>query len=601
MEDQNKNLILATVLSLGVLLLWQVFFPAPTQPLQEQTTTEQIVGDVQTPGADGAIVSPSLTEDASPATREDVLATTERVEIKTPRLSGSISLAGGRIDDLHLTDYFVTQDAGSDTVTLLSPSNTEKPYYAVYGWAPSSGLTSKDVPGANTPWLLESGDVLTETTPITLVWDNGSGLTFRRTISVDANYMFSIEQAVENTTDTSVKMLPYGIIARKGEPDVLGMYLLHEGIIRDHDGEIEEIDYDDLPDGEYMAAEGGNVYRQDVAENGWIGMTDKYWMTTLIPQAGQAFTSVAKYTKSNDTYQADMRLPLMEIAAGQEASVTTMFFAGAKEVSTIREYENNLSIEKFVDSVDWGMFFFLTKPIFSLLSFIYGLVGNMGWAIIGLTLAIKTLLFPLAYKSFVSMSRMKKLQPEMTAIKERVGDDRAKMQQEMMALYKREKVNPAAGCLPILLQIPIFFSLYKVLFVTIEMRHAPFIGWIKDLSVPDPTSWLNLFGLLPWDTPGPASLFAIFSIGVYPILMGITMWMQQKLNPAPTDKVQAMVFGWMPWVFMFMLGQFASGLVIYWVANNTITFIQQYVIMRSQGVKPNVLGNIIDGFRKEKE
>lgn len=601
MEDQNKNLILATVLSLGVLLLWQVFFPAPTQIPQEQTTTEQIVGDVQTPGADGAIVSPSITEDASPATREDVLATTERVEIKTPRLSGSISLAGGRIDDLHLTDYFVTQDAGSDTVTLLSPSNTEKPYYAVYGWAPSSGLTSKDVPGANTPWQLESGDVLTETTPITLVWDNGSGLTFRRTISVDANYMFSIEQTVENTTDTSVKMLPYGIIARKGEPDVLGMYLLHEGIIRDHDGEIEEIDYDDLPDGEYMAAEGGNVYRQDVAENGWIGMTDKYWMTTLIPQAGQAFTSVAKYTKSNDTYQADMRLPLMEIAAGQEASVTTMFFAGAKEVSTIREYENNLSIEKFVDSVDWGMFFFLTKPIFSLLSFIYGLVGNMGWAIIGLTLAIKTLLFPLAYKSFVSMSRMKKLQPEMTAIKERVGDDRAKMQQEMMALYKREKVNPAAGCLPILLQIPIFFSLYKVLFVTIEMRHAPFIGWIKDLSVPDPTSWLNLFGLLPWDTPGPASLFAIFSIGVYPILMGITMWMQQKLNPAPTDKVQAMVFGWMPWVFMFMLGQFASGLVIYWVANNTITFIQQYVIMRSQGVKPNVLGNIIDGFRKEKE
>lgn len=301
-------------------------------------------------------------------------------------------------------------------------------------------------------------------------------------------------------------------------------------------------------------------------------------MTALIPTPGTGFTSVSKYTGKNDTYQTDMRLPTMTIAAGTTAEAKSSLFAGAKEWEAIKHYQDDLGVEQFVDSIDWGWFFFLTKPIFQVLHWLNGLIGNMGWAIIGLTLIIKAILFPLAYKSYVSMARMKELQPEMEKLKEKHGEDRQAMQQGMMKLYKEKKVNPAAGCLPILLQIPIFFSLYKVIFVTIELRHAPFIWWLTDLSAPDPTSILNLFGLLPWGTPGPESFFAIFSIGVFPVLMGITMWMQQKLNPAPTDKTQAQIFAWMPWVFMFMLGTFASGLVVYWVANNTITFIQQYTI-----------------------
>jgi YidC/Oxa1 family membrane protein insertase len=323
-------------------------------------------------------------------------------------------------------------------------------------------------------------------------------------------------------------------------------------------------------------------------------------MTTLIAEPGKSFSSKKEFNLDQNRYLIEMKLGTQEINPNSRESITTFLFAGAKEVSTIKSYEKNLEIYNFIDSVDWGWFFFLTKPIFSLLEIFNSYIGNMGWSIILLTLFMKTLLLPLAYKSFVSLSKLKKLQPEMEKIKERAGDDRVKLQQEMMNLYKTQKVNPAAGCLPILLQIPIFFSLYKVLFVTIEMRHAPFIGWIKDLSAPDPTSFLNLFGLLPYSTPGPESIFGIISIGVYPILMGVTMWMQQKLNPTPTDKTQAMIFAWMPWIFMFMLGQFSSGLVIYWVANNTIQFIQQYLIMTSQGVRPDVFGNILASIRSIK-
>ncbi|MHA1128808.1 MAG: membrane protein insertase YidC, partial [Alphaproteobacteria bacterium] len=558
--------------------VWFILFP-PSSPtdVEPLAVSEQAVAEglASVPQADGTFIAAAPVLEITPQqSRETALAQTDRVEIQTARLSGSISLLGGRIDDLHLTDYKVTQDEGADTVTLLSPASSEQPYYTVHGWAPAGGLDASVVPGATTEWTVESGRTLTETSPLGLVWDNGAGLIFHRMISVDENYMFTVTQRVENNTGNSVRMQPYGIIARRGEPDVLGMYLLHEGVVRAQDGEIEEIDYDDLPDQKFDPAEGGNVDALTVIESGWIGMTDKYWMTTLIPIPGQTFTSVAKYTAGNDTYQTDMRLPVMEVSPGQDVEITTLLFAGAKEVATIRAYQDDLGIDQFVDSVDWGIFFFITKPIFALLSLIHGWIGNMGWAILGLTLVIKTLLSPLAYKSYVSMAKMKKLQPEMQELKERAGDDKQMMQKEMMELYKKNKVNPASGCLPIFLQIPIFFSLYKVLFVTIEMRHAPFIGWIKDLSAPDPTSILNLFGLLPFAPPGPESLFAIFSIGVLPILMGVTMWIQQKLNPAPTDKTQAMIFAWMPWVFMFMLGRFASGLVLYWVANNTITFTQ---------------------------
>ncbi len=605
MEDNNKNLLLATGLSFLVIFVWFILFPPAEQEVLPETTetaTVQVDGVASVPQADGTFVAAAPAQVVTPeASRENALAQTDRVEIRTGRVSGSISLLGGRIDDLHLTDYDVVQGDDSDTVTLLSPANSAAPYYTVHGWAPAGGLDASAVPGATTVWTVENGRILTETTPITIKWDNGAGLVFRRTIAIDENYMFSITQRVENNTNAAVRMQPYGIIARKGEPETLGMYLLHEGVVRAQDGELQEIKYKNMPDEPFDPAEGGNIDRVDVLESGWIGMTDKYWMTTLIPLPGQPFASVSKYTPANDTYQADMRLPVMEISGGQDAEVTTLLFAGAKEVSTIRAYQEGLGIDKFVDSVDWGIFFFITKPIFALLNLIHGWVGNMGWSIIGLTLVIKAILSPLAYKSYVSMAKMKKLQPEMEELKKRTGDDKQAMQKEMMELYKKNKVNPASGCLPILLQIPIFFSLYKVLFVTIEMRHAPFFGWIQDLSAPDPSSILNLFGLLPYAPPSPESFFAIFSIGVFPILMGVTMWMQQKLNPAPTDKTQAMIFAWMPWVFMFMLGNFASGLVIYWVANNTITFIQQYAIMRSQGVKPDVFGNIISSFRKDKD
>jgi YidC/Oxa1 family membrane protein insertase len=607
MDDQNRNLILATALSFLVILVWFLLFPPPVpeETLPPAVQNEATVPDTplaSTPGAvDQAGTTPGL---GAPAvqSREAALALTERLPIRTARLEGSLSLLGGRIDDLKLVDYFETIDEGSPNVTLLTPAGVPEAYYALYGWAPAGGLGLDAVPGPNTPWQVESGETLTETAPVTLVWDNGQGLVFRRTIAIDENFMFTVTQAVENTTGTEVRLAPYGIIARHGLPsDLRGFFILHEGVTMVADGQLTETKWKALPDLEFDAAEQAAAERVEVTENGWIGFTDHFWMSTLIAPAGQSFTAVTKHTAATDTYQTDMRLPVMSVAPGASAETSTWLFAGAKEWATIRDYQNEKNIDRFIDAIDWGWFFFLTKPIFWVLHHMNVLLGNMGWAIIGLTLTIKLVLFPLAYKSYVSMSKMKLLQPEMEKIKERSGDDRMKFQQEVMALYKKEKVNPASGCLPILLQIPIFFSLYKVIFVTIELRHAPFIGWIKDLSAPDPTSILNLFGLLPWGTPDPTSILFIFSIGIWPVLMGISMWLQMKLNPAPTDKTQAMIFAWMPWIFMFMLGTFASGLVIYWVANNLITFAQQYTIMRSQGVNPNVLGNILGAFKKTRK
>ncbi|WP_424927916.1 membrane protein insertase YidC [Amaricoccus tamworthensis] len=596
MDEQNKNLILATVLSFVVLMVWFILFPPPEDTGTPTAPTEvvQTQDGITVPAAEeGEAGAPSLSPTVAQS-REQALAKSERVEIETEHLTGSLSLTGGRIDDLSFTQYFETLAPDSPMVTQFMPAGTSDAYYALFGWTPAAGSVPFDqLPGPSTPWSVESGEVLTADTPVTLVWDNGNGLVFRRIISIDENYMFTVEQTVENNTGSEVRLAPYGIIARHGEPtDLKGFYILHEGVVMSTDGELAEIDYDDVVDLPVDANERAAVEKKTVVENGWIGFTDHYWMATLVPSPGQAFTAVTKYTQATDTYQTDVRLPVVAVGPGETTSSSTMLFSGPKEWETIRDYQNDLGIEKFVDSIDWGWFFFLTKPIYMALHYLYILFGNMGFAIIGLTFAIKALLFPLAYKSYVSMSRMKKLQPEMEKIKETAGDDRMKMQQEVMALYKREKVNPAAGCLPILLQIPIFFSLYKVIFVTLELRHQPFIGWVHDLSAPDPSSILNLFGLLPWDAPGPGSILAIFSIGVWPVLMGVSMWLQMRLNPAPTDKTQAMIFNWMPWVFMFMLGQFASGLVIYWVANNCITFTQQYLIMRSQGVKPDILGNI---------
>ena len=579
MDAQNtKNLILAMVLSFLVLFGWTLLFPPPEISDQPEITENELLDSLEESDQDKLI--PSVSESAA------ATVTASRVGINTKRLSGSIWLKGGRIDDLKLNDYKTSLMDEALEVTLL-----QKDYLIHYGWQDNSKITEKlDLPGPNTVWKLVSGTELTERTPIKLKWDNGKGLAFERVIEIDKNYMFKITQTVTNSSNNSYQLQPYGVIQRNGRPDTIGFFILHEGVVEMNDKTLNEITY------KKMTKEG--IFSSNNTE--WAGFTDKYWMTTLIAEPGKSFSSKKEFNSDQNRYLIEMKLGTQEINPNSRGSITTFLFAGAKEVSTIKSYEKNLEIYNFIDSVDWGWFFFLTKPIFSLLEIFNSYIGNMGWSIILLTLFIKTLLLPLAYKSFVSMSKLKQLQPEMEKIKERAGDDRVKLQQEMMNLYKTQKVNPAAGCLPILLQIPIFFSLYKVLFVTIEMRHAPFIGWIKDLSAPDPTSFLNLFGLLPYSTPGPESIFGIISIGVFPILMGITMWMQQKLNPTPTDKTQAMIFAWMPWIFMFMLGQFSSGLVIYWVANNTIQFIQQYLIMTSQGVRPDVFGNILASIRSIK-
>jgi YidC/Oxa1 family membrane protein insertase len=475
-----------------------------------------------------------------------------------------------------------------------------QPYYAVYGWSPAGGLDAKLVPDARTLWTVESGSSLAPAKPVTLRWDNGAGLVFRRVIEVDEDYLFTVTQSVENQTTAAVRIAPYGIVARHGTPVTQNNWILHEGVVRLSDGELEEIDYPDMPDLDTVQREGTPASVIDIASDGWIGFTDRYWMTAQLPAPGAPFTSVVKYVPGADVYQTEARLAPLDVAPGTTAEAKMMLYAGAKEWDAIRGYQTEQGVKGFVDSIDWGWFFFLTKPMFMLLHWLHGAIGNMGWAIIALTITIKTIVFPLARKSYVSMARMKELQPEMEKLKERVGDDRQKMQVEMMALYKREKVNPASGCLPILIQIPIFFSLYKVIVVTIELYHQPWFGWIRDLSAPDPSSVLNLFGLLPYATPQPGSIFFIVSLGVLPIILGITMWFQQKLNPAPTDATQAAIFAWMPWIFMFMMGSFASGLIIYWIANNTITFAQQYTIMSMHGKRPDLFGNIREGFKRKK-
>ena len=601
MDDQNRNLILATALSFLVILVWFLLFPPP-DPVTDPNATPTVAAEQGTTGTDMALLPPAADGDpaALPEAEAAASPSAPRLPIETPELEGSISLLGGRIDDLSLRGYFETLEDNSPIVRLLSPVGSPEPYYALYGWAPGGDLGFEDVPGANTEWSVESGETLTPETPVTLIWDNGSGLIFRRTIAIDENFMFSVTQSVENTGAGAVRLAPYGIVARHGLPDDLqNFFILHEGVVRKVDGQLDEIGFNDIPDLEFVQREAAAAEVVEVEANGWIGFTDKYWMTTLIPGADQPFTSVTKYVAAADIYQTEARLPAMTVEAGQTAEVTTQLFAGAKEWQTIRDYEA-AGVQRFIDSIDWGWFYFITKPMFWLLHNLNLLIGNMGLAIIALTVIVKAALFPLAYKSYASMARMRELQPQMEKIKERVGDDRQRMQQEMMELYKREKVNPASGCLPILLQIPIFFSLYKVIFVTLELRHAPFFGWLQDLSTPDPSSIFNLFGLLPWDAPEPTSLLALIFIGVLPILLGISMWLQQKLNPQPTDPTQAAIFAWLPWVFMFMLGSFASGLLIYWIANNTITFVQQYIIMKRHGYTPDLFGNIRSSFSRKK-
>ncbi|MFB9222723.1 membrane protein insertase YidC [Paracoccus cavernae] len=621
MNDNNRNMILAMVLSALVMIGWAIFFPsqpAPETPAAVSQTEGMPAAPALPNAAGGATAgaAPELAAGAAQASN-DPSASAARVGISSPALKGSISLAGGRVDDLELIGYRETLDENSPFVRLLSPTagldlaavgspaapgansglTIQKPYYAVYGWMAAAGTDPALVPSPATIWQLESGETLSPGNPVTLVWDNGAGQTFRRIFELDDKFLFTVTQSIENKGDAAFSAAPYGILARHGKPDTQNYFVLHEGAVGMTDGSLLELKYNKITELSPINGE-GPAEVINVTENGWIGFTDKYWMTTLAPAPGTAFTAVVKYAPGADIYQTEARMPMVTVAPGANASSSSYLFAGAKVWETINGYQDTPGIQGFVDSIDWGWFYFLTKPIFRLLHWLHGMIGNMGWSIIALTVILKMIVFPLARKSYISMAKMKELQPEMEAIKARTGDDRMKYQKEIMELYKTQKVNPAAGCLPVLLQIPIFFSLYKVIFVTIELRHAPWLGWIHDLSAPDPTSLWNIFGLLPWAAPGQGSMLHSFSLPVLAIVLGISMWMQQKLNPAPADPAQKMIFAWMPWIFMLMLGGFASGLVLYWIANNTITIIQQYTIMSMHGHRPDIFGNIKAGMSK---
>jgi YidC/Oxa1 family membrane protein insertase len=572
------------------MIVWFVLFPPPEPPVDLATPAGQTVTDAGTPAVAPADPAAGTTDAAIAA--PDAVPDAPRLAIDTPKLVGTISLLGGRVDDLSLKKYRETIEPDSDMVHLLEPVGEALPYYAVFGWLPGTGLEAADVPGAMTQWQPAGGETLAPGQPVTLRWQNSKGLTFLREIAVDEDYMFTVTDTVENTSAVPVALQPYGIIARHGLPKLQNIFVVHEGAIQRADGTLTETDYADMTEFEIDPGVGRPAVVTEATTDGWIGFTDHYWMTTLVPEQGKPYKQILQYVPDAGIYQAEVRPPAVSLAPGATTGSSIRVFAGAKEWATIRSYQNDQGIAGFLDSIDWGWFYFLTKPIFAVLHWLNAQIGNMGLAIIALTFFLKFLVLPLAYKSYVSMARMKELQPEMEALKERAGEDRQRLQREMMQLYKDKKVNPAAGCLPILIQIPIFFALYKVIFVTIELRHAPFVGWLRDLSAPDPSSIFNAFGLLPWDAPATGSILHLIFIGLLPILLGISMWLQQKLNPAPTDPVQQQIFAWMPWVFMFMLGGFASGLVVYWITNNTITFIQQYLIMWNHGKRPDIFGNI---------
>ena len=582
----DKNFILAIGLSILVLVVWSYVF-APEfadQQLTDQAQTEVPTGDAADTGLLPSVDASRLPtiggdlDDVRPSPRGgepvvemgDVVTQGPRLAIDTPALSGSIALVGARLDDLELKGYRETIEPDSPQIVLLSPQGTANPYFVEFGWR----LRGRDtgVPTSRSLWTVRTSGPLTPDHPVRLEWDDGAGLKFIREIAVDENYMFTVTQIVENYGRDTAELFPYGLIQRYGTPDIQGFFILHEGFLGVINGALEEVAYDDTQEEPPYEVQ---------STGGWLGITDKYWMTALVPDQTQMFDGrFSENTRSAaDIYQADYILGGMEVRPGEHIETVNRFFAGAKKVRIIEGYNADLGITRFDLAIDWGWLFFLTKPLFLALDYIGTLVGNFGIAILIVTVLIKLVLFPLANHSYVAMSKMKKLQPKMVQLRERYADDKAKQQQEIMALYKKEKVNPAAGCVPIIIQIPVFFSLYKVLFVTLEMRHAPFFGWIQDLSAPDPTSIFNLFGLIPWDPP------SFLIIGVWPLLMGMTMFVQQKMNPPPADPIQEKVFLFMPLMFTVLLARFASGLVIYWAWNNSLSIIQQYVIMRRMGVK----------------
>ncbi|MFM8746142.1 MAG: membrane protein insertase YidC [Aestuariivirga sp.] len=592
MKYDNKNFLLAIVLSMLIIFGWQYFYASPLQKkLSTQTETAQTqtgAGNQAVP-ASGANV-PGTAASGGVINRDEALAAAPRLKIETPFVSGSVNLRGAAFDDLHLIRYRETIDPKSPTITFLSPSGTRGALFAEQGMVPATGTLAK-LPDPATVWSAPAGAVLSEDSPVTLTWDNGEGLIFTRKIEVSDEYLFTVTQTVENKSQAPVALIPYARIQRQDTPVVAGYWVFFEGMLGWLDGSLREIHYSDV-------AEQQEPEKADTT-GGWLGFTDKYWAAAVIPDQTMPVTASFLHRKldGRDLYQTDfLARDALVVQPGESVSHTDRLFAGAKVVRIINAIETRHQIQGFNYMIDWGWFYFLTTPFFYLLDWIKGLVGNFGLAILIATVLVKLAVFPLANKSYASMSKMKKLQPEMEKLKQEFPDDRMKQQQAMMELYKREKVSPLSGCLPVVVQIPIFFALYKVILTSIELRHAPFFGWIHDLSAPDPTSLFNLFGLIPWTPP------LMLMIGIWPIIMGITMWLQMRLNPTPPDPIQASLFNWMPVIFTFMLGSFPVGLVIYWAWSNTLSILQQSYIMKRHGVEIDFFGNIRDSlpFLKKK-
>ena len=577
---QNENSRNTIIFFVCAALIMGVYYFMVMRPQAEMRRQQQVVAAEQKAAtADAGLTSGSAAPAAFVADRAQALGTAARVPIQTPKLKGSLSLQGARIDDLYLTDYKETLDKNSPPVELFRPQGMEHAYFAQFGW--SGPNVAGGVPGPNTPWTLTKGATLTPTTPVELTWDNGPGLRFTRVIAIDAQYVFTVTDTVANLSGQPITIAPYGRVERQGVPADLGkQMILHEGAIGTFGANgkfaTEQVKYKDW-------AKKPRIENQSTG--GWLGITDKYWMAALIPDQKETIEGrfAVRDPEGLNVHEAAMLGATRTIQPGRQIEETQRLFAGAKRNEILAGYEKSLDLPRFVYAIDWGMFWFLTRPIFMIVEFFYGVLGNFGLAILALTVVVKLIMFPLANKSYESLSKMRTLQPKMEELKKKFKDDPQKQQQETMALYQREKINPLAGCLPILVQIPVFYALYKVLFVTIEMRHAPFFGWIRDLSARDPSTVWNLFGAIPWD---PATLPLVGSLlngplhlGVLPIVYGLTMWLQQSMNPPAQDPMQRQIFAFLPFVFTFIMAPFAAGLLIYWAWNNILSIAQQYVIM----------------------
>ena len=572
---ESRNLILAIILSVGVLFIWSFFFEAPEQEMLNGEIESGDVSEVNSNELDMEAIdeierSLGITENDNIGL-DEALSADKRVEIETSSIVGSINLKGLRIDDIVLKKYNETQEEFSEKIRVLQPIDTYDGYEVTFGWIKNQDANF-ETPNAESIWKVSNSNAtLTSNNEVEFEWSNTTGQTFVTTIGLDEDYLFDITQEVKNNSNEEIIINNASKVTRKQAPSLSGMFILHEGLLGVLQEKLELIDYDDLKDDEETL--------NFESDNGWVGITDKYWLAALIPDQNKSFKAI--YTYDNGYIAYYRSLNATKVAAGSDHIVESQIFIGAKEAKLIDRYQEDYGIYNFDLAIDWGWFYFLTKPLFNVIYFFSELSGNFGLAIIILTVITRIVFFPLANWSFISMAKMKMLQPEMTRIKELHKDDRAQQQQALMALYKKEKVNPISGCLPILIQIPFFFAIYKMLFVSIEMRHAPFYGWIQDLAAKDPTTIFNAFGLIPWDPP------SFLIIGIWPILMGLTMYIQQKLNPAPPDPIQARIFMFLPLFITILLAQFAAGLVIYWTTNNVLSIIQQWIINKRTTVKTN--------------